>query len=69
MKIKILLLIFILFTLSNIKAQVKIGDNPNLIDNSSVLELESIDKAFVLTRVTTAQMNAITPLNGHWFIT
>ena len=64
MKIKILLLIFILFTLSNIKAQVKIGDNPNLIDNSSVLELESIDKAFVLTRVTTAQMNAITPLNG-----
>ena len=64
MKIKLLPIIFILFSSINLLAQVKIGDNPNQIDNSSVLELQSIDKAFVLTRVSTIQMNAIFPLNG-----
>ncbi|MCA0133037.1 hypothetical protein LBU54_10625, partial [Winogradskyella sp. D23] len=44
--------------------QVKIGNNPNLIDSSSLLELESIDKVLVVTRVSTLEMNAITPLNG-----
>ncbi|AUC14589.1 hypothetical protein BTO06_05310, partial [Tenacibaculum sp. SZ-18] len=45
-------------------SQVKVGDNPNVIDVSSLLELESSDKAFVLTRVTTTQMNSMTPLEG-----
>lgn len=45
-------------------AQVKIGDNPQNIDPSSVLELESTDKVLVITRVTTAQMNAIVPIQG-----
>ena len=44
--------------------QVKIGDNPNIIDVNSILELESSDKVFVVTRITNAQMNAISPLNG-----
>ncbi|WP_025742730.1 hypothetical protein, partial [Aquimarina pacifica] len=64
MKTKLLLFIFLLFSLTFINAQVKIGDNPDLIDSESVMELESVDKAFVLTRVTTSQMNSITPLNG-----
>lgn len=46
------------------KAQVKIGDNLQTIDGSSLLELESTSRALVLTRVTQAQMNAISPLHG-----
>ncbi|MDX1334114.1 MAG: hypothetical protein R3252_13880, partial [Robiginitalea sp.] len=45
-------------------AQLKVGDNPDQIDSFSILELESTDKALVLTRVTTSQMNAMTPLQG-----
>ncbi|RKR06955.1 hypothetical protein CLV91_3183 [Maribacter vaceletii] len=44
--------------------QIKIGDNPQTIDASSVLELESTSHVLVITRVTTAQMNAITPSPG-----
>ncbi|WP_271729957.1 collagen-like triple helix repeat-containing protein, partial [Aquimarina algiphila] len=63
MKIKLPLIILFL-SLVTAQAQVKVGDNPNQIDAFSILELESADKAFVLTRVTTSQMNAITPFNG-----
>ncbi|MDO1513204.1 hypothetical protein Q2T41_11105 [Maribacter confluentis] len=53
------------FTISTCSfAQMKIGDNASTIDNASILELESTTKALVLTRVTTAQMNEINPLNG-----
>ncbi len=45
-------------------AQVKIGANPDVINSSSILELESTDKALVITRLTTLQMNALTPLQG-----
>lgn len=45
-------------------SQVKIGDNPSLIDASSILELESSNKALVLTRLTDSQINALTPLEG-----
>ena len=48
----------------SLEAQVKIGNNPQDIDAASILELESSDKVLVITRVTTAQMNAIIPLQG-----
>ncbi|MFV0248549.1 MAG: hypothetical protein ACK5H1_06290, partial [Tenacibaculum sp.] len=56
----------VLFFLSSLKifGQVKVGENPDKIHNSSVLELESTDKVLVITRVTDAQMNAIYPLEG-----
>ncbi|MEL0645662.1 hypothetical protein V6251_14810, partial [Olleya sp. Ti.3.14] len=60
---KFLLILTILIT-TNALAQVKIGDNPQNIDQNSVLELESTTKTLVVTRITTAQMNAITPLEG-----
>jgi len=60
---KIIILFFILIGY-NSYSQVKIGNNPNQIDASSILELESSDKVIVITRVTTSQMNAITPLKG-----
>ncbi|RMB56372.1 hypothetical protein EAX61_14920, partial [Dokdonia sinensis] len=61
---KILLLLFVLSFGYSAFAQVKVGDNPNTIDSSSLLELESADRVLVITRVTTVQMNAITPLAG-----
>ncbi|RIV53890.1 hypothetical protein D2V93_00435 [Flagellimonas taeanensis] len=45
-------------------AQVKIGDNPQNLNNSSVLELESTSRVLVITRVNDLQMNAISPLRG-----
>ncbi|MFD1063184.1 hypothetical protein ACFQ1Q_07985 [Winogradskyella litorisediminis] len=45
-------------------SQVKIGNNPSIIDSNSILELESNEKVFVLTRITDAQMNTIVPLEG-----
>ena len=47
-----------------ISAQVKIGENPQQLDLSSILELESATKALVLSRMSTAQMSAIAPLDG-----
>jgi len=62
-RISFILILGLCFNFS-LEAQVKIGDNPQNIDAASVLELESSDKVLVITRVTTAQMNAITPLQG-----
>ncbi len=45
-------------------SQVKVGNNPNTIDINSILELESSDKVFVITRINSTQMNAIAPLEG-----
>lgn len=48
----------------NAFAQVKVGDNINTIDGSSIFELESSDKVFVPTRMTATQMNTLSPLEG-----
>ncbi|NHF58979.1 hypothetical protein FK220_006490 [Flavobacteriaceae bacterium TP-CH-4] len=58
------LLGFLLWPGSEGLAQVKIGENPQLIDSGSLLELESDELVLVLTRVTTLQMNALSPLPG-----
>lgn len=47
-------------------AQVKIGDNPGIIGSSSILELESTDKAFVLSRVN--DTTAITSPSDGMFV-
>ncbi len=47
------------------EAQIKVGDNPLTIDDGSILELESTNKAFVLPRMTTGQRDLIsTPLKS-----
>ncbi|WFO17917.1 hypothetical protein M601_010150 [Cellulophaga baltica 4] len=60
----VVIIAFLFLGSGQLQAQVKIGNNPQTINPSSLLELESIDKAFVVSRVTNAQMNAITPLEG-----
>ncbi|HBI41216.1 MAG TPA: hypothetical protein DDY16_09790, partial [Tenacibaculum sp.] len=64
MKRIIILSILIFAPLITILSQIKIGDNPNVIDGSSILELESSNKVLVVTRVTDAEMNLIFPLEG-----
>jgi uncharacterized protein (TIGR02145 family) len=44
-------------------AQVKIGDNPTTIGDSSALELESTNKALLITRVATTA-SVVSPVNG-----
>ena len=66
MKKPILLLacsFMLLFNLS-VKAQVKIGNNPNSIDANSLLELESTNKGFLPPRVALNSTVAVAPLTG-----
>jgi len=61
----IVISILLLFLVSTTAfGQIKIGDNPENIDPSSVLELESTSRVLVITRVSTAEMEAITPQRG-----
>ena len=53
-----------LLTAVNLQGQIKIGENPQTLDPSSVLELESSSRVLVITRLTDTQMNNITPLRG-----
>ena len=52
------------FAISSLQSQIKIGNNPQNIDASSVLELESNSRVLVITRINDAQMNTIAPLEG-----
>ncbi|WKK75994.2 hypothetical protein QYS49_00645 [Marivirga salinae] len=53
-----LALTFLFFTICS-HAQVKIGDNPNTINAASILEMEDTTRGVLVTRMTTAQRNAI----------
>jgi len=45
--------------------QVKIGDNPNTINSSAILEIESTNKGLLMPRLTEAQRDAIaSPIAG-----
>lgn len=54
--------VFLMTVLAN--AQVKIGDNPNTINNNSLLELESSNKGFLTPRVALVSLTSIAPLTG-----
>ncbi|MEO8768535.1 MAG: hypothetical protein ABI402_00565 [Ferruginibacter sp.] len=65
MKKAAIILLSALIAFANVKAQVKIGNNPGTISQGSLLELESTSKALTLPRMTTVQMQAIpSPVNG-----
>ncbi len=64
MKMKWLLTGLALCVFQALFAQIKIGDNPQNLDPGSVLELESSTRALVITRLSTVEMNALTPLPG-----
>lgn len=57
--------IFCIFLVYNAQAQVKIGTNPDQIQKSSLLELESDTKGLLLPRLTdTIAINSLNPLDG-----
>lgn len=57
-----LCVITMLFSITSLKAQLKIGSNPSTINKSSILELESDRQGLLLTRLAdTSLINAITP--------
>ncbi|MGJ8714715.1 MAG: beta strand repeat-containing protein [Maribacter stanieri] len=64
MKAIILFIFFTILTVPTVFGQIKIGENPQNIDPTSVLELESTSKVLVITRVSTLEMEAITPQRG-----
>ena len=55
----------LLISITCLLAQVKIGDNPSIIDAASILELESTSRGMLIVRMTTVQRDAIaSPPNG-----
>ncbi|WP_298488590.1 hypothetical protein [uncultured Maribacter sp.] len=59
------LLLILLFIYTNLViGQIKIGDNPEILDTNSLLELESDSKVLVISRMSEAQILALTPLQG-----
>jgi len=65
MKLIVVLIILCFNLKGELFSQVKIGDNPSVINSSSLFELESIDKGFLLPRMTTVQRDAISnPVTG-----
>lgn len=50
---------------TNVMAQVKVGDNPNTINANSVLEVESNNKGLLLPRVALVAIDDPAPLAGH----
>ena len=64
LKMKLGITLIGLFCCNILLGQIKIGDNPQNIDASSVLELESNSRVLVITRITEAEMNALSPLQG-----
>ncbi|MGB5818285.1 MAG: hypothetical protein WBG90_02280 [Saonia sp.] len=64
MKLKFLIFMMVQCIFAAVHAQIKIGDNPQNINATSVLELESNSRVFVITRINTTQMNAIVPSQG-----
>jgi hypothetical protein len=60
-----MLVLLSIFSVSTIHAQVKIGTNPDQIQRSSILELESDTKGLLLPRLSdTLAINALNPLDG-----
>ncbi len=47
-----------------IMSQVKIGDNPTVINSASLLELETTDKGFVFPRLSLGSLSSASPLPG-----
>nr|WP_299383889.1 hypothetical protein [Allomuricauda sp.] len=64
MKKQLQSLVIGLLMVTSLSAQIKIGDNPEILNPASVLELESTSRVLVITRMTTVQMENTSPLRG-----
>jgi hypothetical protein len=64
MKFRILFFACFFYLFTQAVAQVKIGNNPTVIDANSLLELESTTKGFLPPRVAINSVSAVAPLTG-----
>ncbi|PIB29232.1 hypothetical protein BFP77_06920 [Maribacter sp. 4U21] len=64
MKSIVLIALLTIFGIFTVSGQIKIGDNPQNIDSTSLLELESSSRVLVISRVSTLKMEAIAPQRG-----
>ncbi len=62
---KIIIIILAVFAISNLQAQVKIGENPTTINENSLLEMETKDKGMLLPRVELEETTKFQPLKAH----
>jgi hypothetical protein len=58
------LAVVLLLCVLQLRAQVKIGDNPNTINANSLLEMETTNKGFLPPRVALNSLTAVAPLTG-----
>jgi hypothetical protein len=56
--------VFLVFQV-NASAQIKIGDNPTVINSSAILEIESANKGFLLPRLQLTNTSLAAPLSQH----
>lgn len=61
---KIVFTIFLLFFNINTFSQIKIGDNPTLIDNNSLFELEHTSKGVLIPRMSISDLNTPAPFTA-----
>jgi hypothetical protein len=64
MKKGLLLIAALVACITQLTAQVKIGDNPNTINANSILELESTNKGFLPPRVALTSLTSSSPLTA-----
>jgi hypothetical protein len=62
---KMTLSVFAFMTIMVVQAQVKVGSNPTTINSDAVMELESSNKGFRLSRVALTASNLPAPLTAH----
>ncbi|MDI9858987.1 hypothetical protein [Flectobacillus roseus] len=63
--VKLSMVVLVMSCGFSLKAQVKVGDNPNNINPSAVLEAESTNKGFLPPRVALTSTTSATPLSSH----
>ncbi|AEA42544.1 hypothetical protein [Fluviicola taffensis] len=61
---KLFLLTIIAINITQVTAQVKIGDNPNVINANSMLELESTNKGFLPPRIPLNSLTSTAPMTA-----
>jgi hypothetical protein len=62
---KLLFVIVVLAFLMNGNTQIKIGNNPTVINSNSLIEFETTNKGLLLPRVGLIATNVATPLTAH----
>lgn len=62
---KVILSVLLCIICLSTKAQLKIGDNPTIVDSNSILEIESIDKGLLMPRVQLTNDTLPNPLTAH----